>query len=540
MTRPSAVPASPPLAGPGVPPRDLPGAEPPSSEPLSPVLLSPEPPGPEPPDPDLGSQELGSQELLSPEPPGPEGPQRERPGAAIFRRVLGWPRKSGALGGGLDPAEPGRPLRRLIVSVAIILFLIGPDVAAVIRQSTPRTLAALACVAVFTVLVIRVIDGPTVLTPWSRVLLVLIVGLAIALFALTGEQNSGGFTALAIAAAACGRFIASIRPAIFGAVTCSAAGLITAAADHYNQGSMAAVLIVPPLGAFFAYTAGKRNESVAILRRTRAELARVAVSEERLRIARDLHDLLGHSLSLITLKAELSQRVLDSDPARAGREMAELEAVARQSLSDVREAVAGYRQPDLAAELGAARQLLTLSGVECRISAPDHFDLPGEVDAVAAWTIREGVTNVVRHARAASATITVIAGHDIVTAEIVDDGPSEPGSPSAESTPAGLAGSGPAASGSAASGSAGSGSVGSGSAGSGSVGSGSAGSGSVGSGLDGSARSGVAGLRPAGSGLAGLSERVRALGGDLVAEHIRPRGFRLRVTIPVGAGPGPR
>ena len=91
---------------------------------------------------------------------------------------------------------------------------------------------------------------------------------------------------------------------------------------HFGFGNTAVVIIVPPMAAFFAYTAGKRNEMVADLRQTRAELARVAVAEERLRIARDLHDLLGHSLSLITLKAELSRRMLDTDTTSAAREMA--------------------------------------------------------------------------------------------------------------------------------------------------------------------------------------------------------------------------
>jgi Histidine kinase len=181
------------------------------------------------------------------------------------------------------------------------------------------------------------------------------------------------------------------------AASCALAGVVTAVLGHYTEADMAALLAMPPMAAFFSYTAGKRTEMVATLRQTRAELARIAVSEERLRIARDLHDLLGHSLSLIALKAELSRRLISTDTERAGREIAELEAVARQSLSDVRGAVAGYRQPDLASELAAARQLLTAAGIACRIAAPQGLDLPAGVDAVLAWTVREGVTNVVRH-----------------------------------------------------------------------------------------------------------------------------------------------
>ncbi len=96
----------------------------------------------------------------------------------------------------------------------------------------------------------------------------------------------------------------------------------------------------------------------------------MAVAEERLRIARDLHDLLGHSLSLIALKAELAGRVIGADPSRAAKEIAELEKVARQSLTEVRQAVTSYRQPGLAAVLAAARRMLSSAGIDCRVQAP--------------------------------------------------------------------------------------------------------------------------------------------------------------------------
>src|SRR6185312_775970 len=88
------------------------------------------------------------------------------------------------------------------------------------------------------------------------------------------------------------------------------------------------------------------------------ELARLAVAEERLRVARDLHDLLGHTLSMIALKSELARRLVAQDPERAAQEIAEVEGVARQTLREVREAVAGYRHPTLQSELEGAQQLL--------------------------------------------------------------------------------------------------------------------------------------------------------------------------------------
>jgi two-component system sensor histidine kinase DesK len=95
---------------------------------------------------------------------------------------------------------------------------------------------------------------------------------------------------------------------------------------NLGYGALLAAFGVPLLGGLFAYSAERRNVLIFTLNQTRAELARVAVAEERLRISRDLHDLLGHSLSLIALKSELAGRVIESDPPRAAREIAELEA----------------------------------------------------------------------------------------------------------------------------------------------------------------------------------------------------------------------
>jgi two-component system sensor histidine kinase DesK len=382
-----------------------------------------------------------------------------------------------ARGGTVPPADawplPGSRTRKLLLGALISYFVLFPAITDLVQRATPATIFVAAGSVVFTVIVswqVILRERPGLNgVPWAW--LVVLVALAIAVF--TVGRGAGWLIILAVAAAACGRFTATVRPAAFGAVSCGGASLIVTALQHQSvdAGNMALLIIVPPMTAYLAYTATKRNETVAELRQTRAELARVAVAGERLRIARDLHDLLGQSLSLITLKAELSRRMLDTDAPGAAREMAELEAVARQSLRDVREAVAGYRQPDLAAELGAARQLLTAAGLSCRISTPAGLSLPADVDTVLAWTVREGITNVVRHARASSASVTVITGTAAdgtkrVVAEITDNG------------------TGPLAG-------------------------------------------------PAGSGLAGLSERVRQLGGNLMAGPAPGGGFRLQVTIPV-------
>ena len=161
--------------------------------------------------------------------------------------------------------------------------------------------------------------------------------------------------------------------------------------------------------------------AVAELRSAREELARLAVNEERLRFARDLHDLLGHSLSLITLKSELAGRLLPARPEKAATEVHEIEGVARQALREVRAAVAGYRRPTLDEELAGASEMLEAAGIACRIENRLGV-LQNAVDSVFAWAVREGTTNVIRHSRAKHCLILLARENGDVYVEITDDG----------------------------------------------------------------------------------------------------------------------
>jgi two-component system, NarL family, sensor histidine kinase DesK len=171
----------------------------------------------------------------------------------------------------------------------------------------------------------------------------------------------------------------------------------------------------------------------------RGELARMAVVEERLRMARDLHDLLGHTLSMITLKSELAARLVEQNPSRAAAEMREVEQTARQTLREVRAAVAGYRQPTLQSELDGARQILEAAGIEYTIEQAQDT-LPSAVDAVLAWVVREAVTNVIRHSHATWCKVQINARSGRVFAEVTNDGvPAREAQSGSWSTSTGLA-----------------------------------------------------------------------------------------------------
>ena len=163
------------------------------------------------------------------------------------------------------------------------------------------------------------------------------------------------------------------------------------------------------------------SDALRELQRARGELARQAMMEERLRMARDLHDLLGHTLSLITLKSELAGRLLEKNPHAATEQVHEVERVARQALREVREAVSGYRQRTLRGELDGARQILEAAGIECAIEYEPQ-SLPPGTDMVLAWVVREGVTNVIRHSRAQHCLIRITSSDGYVRAEITNDG----------------------------------------------------------------------------------------------------------------------
>ncbi|MFC9629278.1 sensor histidine kinase [Streptomyces mirabilis] len=172
---------------------------------------------------------------------------------------------------------------------------------------------------------------------------------------------------------------------------------------------LAGLLIPAFLGGFAMTGVRELIRTTIALREARATVAQLAANEERLRLARDLHDLLGHSLSLITLKSELAGRMLPDRPDKAAQQVADIEQVSRQALVDVREAVTGYRRPRLSGELAGAQVALTAAGVTADLPAePDLTDVAEESESALAWALREAITNVVRHSRARRCTVELV------------------------------------------------------------------------------------------------------------------------------------
>jgi two-component system sensor histidine kinase DesK len=184
------------------------------------------------------------------------------------------------------------------------------------------------------------------------------------------------------------------------------------------------MLVTLPMVAIAMFGFFTVIRSARELAAARAEVVRLAAENERTRIARDLHDLLGHSLTTITIKAALAKRLADRDPARAAQEIGEVEALGRSSLADVRAVVAGYREVSLAGELASARYVLRSSDIVAQF--PVAIDaVPVEYHELFGWALREGITNVVRHARATTCTVTLGA----TWLQIDDDGRIPPSGP---------------------------------------------------------------------------------------------------------------
>ncbi|MEU1790013.1 histidine kinase [Streptomyces sparsogenes] len=259
-------------------------------------------------------------------------------------------------------------------------------------------------------------------------------------------------------------------------------------------GSAFAVLLMAALALFTVRSSIWMLVVMWELDASREVQARLAVAEERLRFGRDLHDVMGRNLAVIALKSELAVQLARRGRPEAAEQMAEVQRIAQESQREVRDVVRGYRGADLQVELAGARSVLRAARVDCRIEYPGGDgdsgggadggwagELPAAVRSALGWVVREGTTNVLRHAEAARCTVRVgpgrAAGGDRTAVLVMEnDGVSDPGTPASAGT--------------------------------------------------------------AGNGLKGLRERLAPLGGTLWSGPGEGGTYRLRAEVPLSAAPG--
>ncbi len=182
-------------------------------------------------------------------------------------------------------------------------------------------------------------------------------------------------------------------------------------------GCIATTVVVASLNGVFRHN----NERDAELRLSQDEVRRLAIAAERERIGRDLHDLLGHTLSLVAIKSELARRLIARDLPAAERELADIERVARQALAEVREAVTGMRAVALAGEIASAKLMLEAGHVHFAFEG-STASLAPDAEAALAMGLREAITNVYRHARATRVDVSLTAASEGIELCVSDNG----------------------------------------------------------------------------------------------------------------------
>jgi two-component system sensor histidine kinase DesK len=269
--------------------------------------------------------------------------------------------------------------------------------------------------AIFLPLYLRAYFGPKRQVLWCA------LGIAALSLALTPFNVGGGECYLIYACAFMAFTGPDLRTALgrmlLTGLVYALEGLLLGLSWPFAASALLVSMAVGVMNVFF-----RRNQQQdAELRLSHDEVRRLAATAERERIGRDLHDLLGHTLSLVAVKSELARRLLERDPVAARREIAEVERVARDALAQVRSAVTGIRAACLAAELASARLLLVSAGVAFEYRPPAQ-ELPVEIETALALALREAVTNIQRHAQAARAEVSVENGPGQTVLRVHDDG----------------------------------------------------------------------------------------------------------------------
>jgi two-component system sensor histidine kinase DesK len=309
-----------------------------------------------------------------------------------------------------------------LVWIALWMWPLLEPVSAVAHGQVTRTTLVGVALTVFIVLYLAVAwaaygqVGPL----WLRLVGLGVVAVVGTVLAAVYTVQPGGWLILMLYVGVCCAAALPWRVAPAGIAGAAVAALVIALARGVPVSDYGQVLFSTVMAGALVMVVGRMSALIDELRATRGALAEAAVAEERLRFARDLHDLLGHTLSLIVVKAEVVRRLGRADPEVVAQ-AADIEEIGRQALVEVREAVTGYREGGLATELDRARDALADAGIEATVRA-DAAALPVQVDALLAWAVREGVTNVIRHSGARHCRIDVRRVDGLASAEVCDDG----------------------------------------------------------------------------------------------------------------------
>ena len=310
-----------------------------------------------------------------------------------------------------------------------LAYLIGPVVDLITRHYTPAERAAgLAIIGAFCLIYVVLVPNWPSSPRYAHAGLAVLAALAAAACILFGGM--GAASLWIFVSSASGLLVANHRQAVRVVLAVSACYLLFCYTGHVAMTDFLSNLLPVTFLGLAMIGLRRQMQLTNELHRAREEVAQLAANEERLRLARDMHDLTGQSLSMITLKSELAARLLGRLPASADRDRArdeaeQVAAVSRQTLKDIREAISGYRRPTLAVEIITARTALASAGIAARDDADltllsGTFDL--DTEAALAWCLREAVTNAIRHSGAKTCHISLARRGSTMELQVRDDG----------------------------------------------------------------------------------------------------------------------
>jgi two-component system sensor histidine kinase DesK len=302
----------------------------------------------------------------------------------------------------------------------ILAVLLAVQVTAILAVHTPPTqlAAGLTAMTTLTALQVRHLSGTAQRSRWLRLGVLTAEGLAtyLPLLALGAAwPGMGGFFAASLLLVVRGRAAWALFAVVIASLFATAMTLEMGVRNAGNTAVASAAIALIIFGVCRLASVLKHAQG------THAEVAQLAVVRERVRVAQDLHDLLGYSLTAITLRAELTRRLMSRDPAMASDELRAVVDIARQAVAEVRQVANGYRNLSLAQEVAAAASLLASADVAAQVDV-NCGALPDKVDSVLAMVLRELISNVLRHSSARNCWITAEQDDEQVTLSVANDG----------------------------------------------------------------------------------------------------------------------